>query len=95
METPPTPSEELPALYRSILDGVMELELSGQRREATLVRAAATAAYSASWDDKTRRRLLNIRRRIDRVLSGHERARTARPRPRARLWLSTVMTPER
>lgn len=75
METPSSPADELPALYRSILDGVLQLEQLGQRPEALLVRAAATKAYSSSWDDKSRRRLLAIRRRIDKVVVGQAPAR--------------------
>jgi hypothetical protein len=77
METQASPAEELPALYRSILDGVLELERLGHRREAVLVRAEARDAYSASWDEKSRRRLLSIRQRIDRLLAGRERPRDA------------------
>lgn len=78
MENPSPPAEEFPALYRSILDGVLELERAGLRREAALVRAEATGIYSGSWDDRGRRRLLGLLRRIDRVLDGRDRPRDAR-----------------
>lgn len=84
METETSPAEDLPALYRSILDGVADLELAGQHREAALIRTEATAVYSTSWDEGGRRRLLHIRRRIDRVIAGDERPRHERPRWRER-----------
>ncbi|HEU0235543.1 MAG TPA: hypothetical protein VFR14_03770 [Candidatus Limnocylindrales bacterium] len=78
MENPSPPAEEFPGLYRSILDGVMELEQAGLRREAALVRAEATSTYSSSWDEAGRRRLLALIRRIERVRDGRERPRQAR-----------------
>ena len=52
-----SPAEELPALYRAILDQVAEMEASGQRGAAATLRAAATTAYSRAWDERARRRL--------------------------------------
>ena len=78
METAPPPAEDFPGLYRSILDGVMELEVAGMRREAALVRAAATSTYSGSWNETGRRRLLALLRRIERVRDGRERPRVVR-----------------
>ena len=83
METLPSPSEELPALYRSILDGIADLERVGHHREAALIRTEATRVYSTSWDDGGRRRLLNLRRRIERVIAGDERPRHEQTRWRA------------
>lgn len=80
MESQSSPSEELPALYRAILDGVLELEQMGNRREAQLIRARATAAYSGSWNAHCRRRLIQLRQRIDRVLDGRDRPHDLRPR---------------
>jgi hypothetical protein len=85
METPPTPSEDLPALYRTILDGVARLERLGARREAGLLRADATRVYSTSWDDAGLRRLRHISLRIDRIIAGDQRPRTARTRSRVLL----------
>lgn len=65
-----SPAEELPALYRAVLDGVAELERRGERREANRVRAEAVRAYSRSWDAAGRRRLELILRRAERSL-GH------------------------
>ncbi len=69
MDTNPSPAEELPALYHAILDGVADLERRGHRREAAAARSAATAAYSRSWDDRGRRQLVAIQRRIERVVA--------------------------
>ena len=81
MESHSSPAEELPALYRAILDGVAHLESIGQRREAALVRAQATSIYSTSWDEGGRRRLQQLERRIERVVTGRERGRNDQPGP--------------
>ena len=58
MDAPsPSPAEQLPGLYRAILDRVAELEWRGERAEAARMRSAAIRAYSRSWDDATRRAL--------------------------------------
>lgn len=75
MEILTTPSEDLPALYRAILDGIANLERVGQHREAALLRTQATRIYSTSWDERARRRLNQIHRRIGRVIAGDERPR--------------------
>jgi hypothetical protein len=62
-----TPAEELPALYRAILDAVARLEGAGERQRAGRIRRNATAAYSRSWDDRARRRLLVLLRDADRA----------------------------
>jgi hypothetical protein len=84
VEIQTSPAEELPALYRAILDGVADLERAGQHREAALIRAEATNVYSTSWDDGGRRRLLHIWRRIGRVIAGDERPRSQQARWRER-----------
>jgi hypothetical protein len=73
VEIHPTPSEDLPALYRAILDGIADLERVGQHREAALIRTRATKIYSTSWDASAHRRLTHIHRRIGRVLAGEEK----------------------
>jgi hypothetical protein len=83
METQPAGPEELPTLYRAILDGVAALERIGERREAQLIRRDATRHYSAAWDDRTRRRLHSQLRRIERVVAGHDRPRRERAWSRA------------
>jgi hypothetical protein len=86
-----SPSEELPALYRAILDGIADLERIGEHREAALIRSEATRVYSTSWDEGGRRRLTQIRRRIGRVIAGEERPRSEQ----ARSWkaLQRSLTP--
>lgn len=59
---PTSPAEELPALYRAILDRVAELETGGDRAAARRVRREATAAYSRAWDERARRSLLSLLR---------------------------------
>jgi len=63
---PHSPAEELPALYRAILDRVAELEASGERADAARVRSAATRSYSRAWDDRARRELDSMLRRAER-----------------------------
>ncbi len=52
-----SPAEELPALYRAILDRVADLESDGERVRAASVRADATRIYSRAWDEPARRGL--------------------------------------
>ena len=63
---PNSRAEELPSLYRAILERVAQLEAAGDRREAARVRSAATAAYSRAWDDRAGRELESLLRRADR-----------------------------
>lgn len=94
MESQTSSAEEFPALYRSILDGIADLERGGQRREAMLLRREARDAYSASWDERGRRRLTLIGRRIERLKAGRERPRRAWPRRgRAGAWLAALRAP--
>lgn len=60
---PKSAAEELPALYRAVLDRVAELEAGGDRELAKRVRAEATRIYSRSWDDRARRNLEQLLRR--------------------------------
>lgn len=57
-----SPAEELPALYRAILDRVAALERSGQRAKAARVRSTATRIYSRAWDEPARRSLMALLR---------------------------------
>ena len=61
-----SPAEELPALYRAILDRVAEMEAAGERAAAARLRSDATDAYSRAWDERARRRLESLLRRSDR-----------------------------
>ncbi|MEO6207646.1 MAG: hypothetical protein ABIP77_06805 [Candidatus Limnocylindrales bacterium] len=68
-----TPAEELPALYRAILDRVAQLEASGARDEAARVRRHATTAYSRAWDERARRELLGLLRQADHPTAAERR----------------------
>jgi hypothetical protein len=63
MMEPKSASEELPALYRAVLDRVAQLEASRDRALANRVRAEATQIYSRAWDERARRELLALLRR--------------------------------
>ena len=77
-----SPAEELPALYRAILDRVAELEVAGERARAAQLRNDATDAYSRAWDERARRRLELLLRRSDRDTDAERpRRRTRRPIP--------------
>jgi hypothetical protein len=83
MEPRSSPADDLPSVYRSILDGIAVLEGLGARREAALLRAEATRIYSTSWDEAGLRRLRHITSRIERIIAGEERPRTSRSRTTA------------
>ena len=72
----PTLAEDLPELYRAILDRVAELERVGERFDAGRIRVSATAAYSNAWDAAARRQLTGLLARADRKLSAPTRGRT-------------------
>ena len=63
-----TVAEDLPELYRTILDRVAELERLGSRLEAGRIRVSATRAYSSAWDASAQRVLLALLHRADRQL---------------------------
>jgi hypothetical protein len=60
---PKSASEELPELYRAVLDLVAELEASRERDLANRIRAEAIRIYSRAWDQRARRELLALLRR--------------------------------
>jgi hypothetical protein len=60
---PNSAAEELPGLYRAVLDRVGQLEAAGQRDLANAVRADAIRIYSRSWDERARRQLEALLRR--------------------------------
>jgi hypothetical protein len=68
-----SPAEELPGLYRMVLDRVALLEQIGERHEAGQIRLSATTAYSGAWNDSGRHRLVVLVARADRILSNHDR----------------------
>ena len=76
-------AEDLPELYRAILDRVAELERIGARRDAGRIRAAATRCYSDAWNESARRELLRLLARAHRGLAvpEHPRGFSLRRRP--------------
>jgi len=68
-------AEDLPTLYRAILDRVALLEQAGERREAGRIRLDATEAYSVAWNGSARIRLTNLLVRADRILDEPPRTR--------------------
>jgi hypothetical protein len=60
-------AEDLPELYRQILDLVAGLERMGARAEAARIRTDATRAYSNAWDESARRVLTGLIARAGRV----------------------------
>jgi hypothetical protein len=68
-------AHDLPELYRAVLERVAQLERSGARREAAIIRSDAIAAYSVRWDDVAKKRMTALVARADRVLGGVDRAR--------------------
>jgi hypothetical protein len=76
MEPGASVAEDLPELYREILDRVAALERLGARAEAARIRAAATRVYSNAWDAGARRDLLGLVARADRTTTPPVRSRT-------------------
>jgi hypothetical protein len=67
---PNSAAEELPALYRAVLDRVAALTAGGQRDLADRVRADAVRIYSRAWDERARRELLALLRRNAHEVTG-------------------------
>ena len=78
-----SPAEELPGLYRAILERVAELEQLGERTEAGRIRRSATGIYSDAWDAAGRKGLLALLARADRAIAGDAPPRTWVPRRRS------------
>jgi hypothetical protein len=67
---PNSAAEDLPALYRAVLDRVAQLEVAGKRQLAVGVRAEAIRIYSRAWDERARRELEGLLRRNTNDLGG-------------------------
>lgn len=80
-----TPSEEMPALYRAVLDTVWRLERLGERDYALSVRRRAVLTYATRWDEGGRAELAKINRDALR--------RLANTRPAAGLSLEASAEP--
>ena len=59
---PKTAAEELPELYRALLDRIAQIDAAGQRSLGYRIRAEATRIYSRAWDDRARRGLESLLR---------------------------------
>jgi hypothetical protein len=55
-------AEELPGLYRAILDRIAQIDAAGHRSLAYRIRTDATRIYSRAWDDRARRGLESLLR---------------------------------
>lgn len=70
-------AEELPGLYREVLDAIAEFERDGSRAQAGRFRAQASAAYGRAWDESARRNLEGLLRTIRTDADAGERRRAA------------------
>ena len=57
-----TAAEELPELYRALLDRIAQIDAAGHRQLAYRIRAKATQIYSRAWDERARRGLEELLR---------------------------------
>ena len=73
-------AEELPALYRALLDRVAQIDAAGHRDDGYRIRRLATQIYSRAWDDRARRALEDLLRQTAEPARVGQRAvaRTAR-----------------
>jgi hypothetical protein len=59
---PKTAAEELPELYRALLDRIAQIDAAGHRSLGYRIRAEAIRIYSRAWDDRARRGLEDLLR---------------------------------
>jgi hypothetical protein len=68
-------SEQLPILYRRVLDAVGRLHASGARREARRWRDEAIERYARAWDQATYRRLEELLARVESLEQARQQER--------------------
>jgi hypothetical protein len=78
-----TPAQDMPGLYRAVLDTVWRLERAGEREAALTIRQRAVRTYSTRWDEGGRKELLRINRDALRQLAN------SRPSPGFALGATT------
>lgn len=73
-------AEEVPALYRALLDRIAQIDAAGNRVFGHQLRTEATRIYSRAWDDRARRGLEDLlRQTADKGSArGNARVTTAR-----------------
>jgi hypothetical protein len=59
------PADDLPELYRAVLDALARLESAGDRNAAFDLRTRAHRTYATRWDEGGRRALQKIAREAD------------------------------
>lgn len=59
---PKTAAEELPELYRALLDRIAQIDAAGHRSLGYRIRAEATRIYSRAWDERARHGLQELLR---------------------------------
>ncbi len=55
-------AEEVPALYRALLDRIAQIDAAGHREVGYQIRSEATRIYSRAWDDRARQGLEDLLR---------------------------------
>lgn len=73
----PIPAEDMPLLYREVLDAVARLERAGDRAQAYDIRRRAIRTYSGRWDPAGRRALAKLAREAQGRIAAMPRAAVA------------------
>jgi hypothetical protein len=72
------PAEELPVVYREVLDALARLEAAGDRAAAYDLRTRAQRTYATRWDDGGLRALRKLVREAEGRLTSGRRTPEAR-----------------